>query len=485
MGFRPGRSLRRLAKTGVISALFALVPAASANPPPERIDRQLTLFGIEYTFQDQAMVDEPGRTTFETPHKEAKFKELKKHYLEELGAKKTSPYGRPGQKPGVYIEDAPDGRHVVDMEPVTIEINTPPKRVDEIEPAAEKIYRAATKTSLVPYVRPAAERSGMGHIHIGGAKLKDSPFFRHPNLLRNMMVYFHKHPSLLYGFAEAYDIGMNSNIETYHSSDRQGAFRDAVEEFDEWFKKADRKSGGTKLGLPRFLKALKRNDNREIAFFGHYRFINLQHLQPFAAYPDDLAAFESAEGKLTVEARGFRPPRSPRHARANAELLLAIMDRLSEPGYLEPFESVKPPAFKRFYTASKVEADWEIVKRELGRTNPLWDEMIEEYAGAARARKHEAVLPHGAELFDSFSEKTNKGSRFELRIPASTAAGMPAAMLDDRPISLEKVSIRGKEYWIGLLSADDHGFDPNELSVGDVDLKINGGSCLKRSLPKL
>jgi hypothetical protein len=54
--------------------------------------------------------------------------------------------------------------------------------------------------------------------------MAENPFFVHPLLLRNIQVYLHKHPALLHGFAEAYDIGINSNIETFHEESRQRVF---------------------------------------------------------------------------------------------------------------------------------------------------------------------------------------------------------------------------------------------------------------------
>ena len=118
-------------------------------------------------------------------------------------------------KPGYEFHVPGEGIYVINMEPVTIELNTTPKTYEQIMTVAPEIYQAAEKAGLVPYVNTAAERSGMGHIHVGGNTLGESPFYKHPNLLRNLLVYFHQHPSLLYGFAEAWDIGYGSNIENY------------------------------------------------------------------------------------------------------------------------------------------------------------------------------------------------------------------------------------------------------------------------------
>ena len=46
----------------------------------EDFDRSEVTFGIEYSFQDQEMVNEPGRTTGLTPHKEKKIAALAKNF---------------------------------------------------------------------------------------------------------------------------------------------------------------------------------------------------------------------------------------------------------------------------------------------------------------------------------------------------------------------------------------------------------------------
>ena len=121
------------------------------------------------------------------------------------------------------------------MDPVCIEFKTSPFTIDETIKRATPVFEAAKQTGLVPYVKPAAERSGMGHIHVGGETLATNPFYKYPNLLRNVLVFFHQHPSLMYGFAEAWDIGHNSNIETYHNKYRFKSFKKIIAEFDEFF----------------------------------------------------------------------------------------------------------------------------------------------------------------------------------------------------------------------------------------------------------
>jgi putative glutamine amidotransferase len=434
-----------------------------AAAPFKNIDLEKTLFGVEYTFQDQGMVDEPGRMTMETPHKRAKFNRFRSAYLEELGLsnKALDGFGRGDFKPGNTITVPGDGEHVMNMEPVTIEVNTTPKIFREIEPAAEKIYRASEQADLLPYVQPAAERSGMGHIHVGGAKLGDSPFYKNPLLLRNMMVYEHKHPSVLWGFAEAYDIGPNSNIETHHGSNRKGGFEKAVAKFDAWYEKTKKSGGDLSDGLRQFLRALYEQDEIvgfDKSYFRHYRFMNLEHLKTLANSHQPLDP--NLEGKFTVEFRNFRPPKTPGHAKANAEFLLTLMDKMAEPGHLEKFESVSEAAYDRFHTATKVAADWEKVKKDLPRLNPLWDDAVGEYVSVqAGAEAVRAKLPNGvmAEIRPAYSPKGDKGTKFEIRLPAKDTKA-PAVELAGKPLKFEKVKVGKDSYWLSVFNTDEKFF---------------------------
>lgn len=136
------------------------------------LDKDSVLFGIEYTFQDEEMVKEPGRMTQGTPHKLKKMDAFFDHLGSKLGFNRKSiveDTSKNGKKPGYKFTVPNDGVYVMNMEPVTIEVNTTPKKLDQIVHASTPIFEAANEVNLVPYVNPAAERSGMGHIHVGGA----------------------------------------------------------------------------------------------------------------------------------------------------------------------------------------------------------------------------------------------------------------------------------------------------------------------------
>lgn len=276
--------------------------------------------------------------------------------------------------------------------------------------------------------------------------------YKNPNLLRNLMVYLHKHPAVLWGFAEAYDIGLNSNIETFHEPARQEAFARAIKKFDDWYKHSLNTGGDLRDGLRQFLKFLSVEDKSH-GFFKHYRYINLEHLRALA---DQAAPLDPRlAGKYTVEFRNFRPPSSPLHAKANADLLLGLMDHLSKPGYLEPFERIDPAAYDRFHSATKVAADWERVKADLPNYNLLWDDMVKEYVQVQQSVEAvRASLPEGtlADIYPAFSRKDDKGTKFELRIPGENRE-QPKFSLEGKELSWERVKVGKEHYWIATFDA--------------------------------
>lgn len=419
----------------------AVVPDLSSL---KYIDPKTVLMSPEYTFQDQEMVNEVGRMVMKTPHKMEKVEGFVRGYLDSKGlAFETAAEGNLNAfKAGYHMNISPTERWYVDSEPVCIEVNHSPRNIYGVAETAPGIYSVAKKLSLVPYVNPAAERSGMGHIHVGGATLGDSPFFKNPLLLRNVMVYFHKHPSLLWGFAEAYDVGSNSNIESLHIGGREQIFEMAVNDFDTWWSKASAED--KKNGMGKFLEILYSHGGYD--FFHHYRAINLEHLKNYAR-PE---LNPQATGKITVEFRDFRPPKSPQHAISDLVLLLKVFDFLAKPNYLVKFEAMGSEKYQRFFAASKVAADWEIVRKQIGANDILLDEMINEYVDAVHRYAYPIDGIEGTKLFAAYSEKNLKGTFFEVLIPTKSHAS-DTVMIGDKLVPLEKISINGTKYWTGVV----------------------------------
>lgn len=406
-----------------------------------QIDLEKTFFGVEYTFQDMEMVKEPGRSTMSTPHKEAKAKEVAENLVSILGLKPDALKIKKTWKPGWYVHSPKESfPYVINSEPVVIEVNTGPKRLSEVRASADPIFKAAEMAGLKPYMQPAAERSGMGHIHVGGPSLVESPWGQHPHLLRNVFAFMHKHPSLLYGFSEAYDLGKNSNIETYHEAPRQKALEAAVLAYDNL--------GESRGGLSQFLSALRKQDGRHVGFFEHYRFVNLEHLSNIYSERDVL----SAEGKSTVEFRMFRPPKSPQHAEALAEMLVAILEYQSRPGHKEAFKSLTAAESLKFMSTFKVLDDWQKVRSLLKIKNPLLDEMVLEYHEAT-SRRAQRINLSGREwlIKDAYSPKELKGTYFEILTQDKPGSEIPVLEQNGKSIDLERITVGKNHYWLGVL----------------------------------
>ncbi len=410
------------------------------------LDANTILTSPEYTFQDQTMVDEPGRMTIRTDYKLNKAKLFVTGYLHDakLSFDTSAVPNLQAFKAGYFMNFSPSEQWHVDSEPVCIEVNHSPRNIFGVAEVAPRIFKAAKDIALVPYINPGAERSGMGHIHIGGKTLAESPFYKNPQLLRNTMVYFHKHSSLLWGFGEAYDIGANSNIESLHLADREVKFAAAVQEFDQWFASAPQ--ADKPQGLKKFLQAMRKHIGYDA--FQHYRNINLEHLKNVA---DDYRP--EREGKLTVEFRGFRPPKTAQHAVSDIALLLKVLDHLAQPNYLEPFEIVGKN-YERFFSASKVAADWELVSKEVGLTDPILNDMVNEYVETVHRTEYEIQGIDGARLFAAFSEKNRKGLHFEILIPAKPSTDIHSLRINEQLVTMEKIKMNGLDFWTGVLMVD-------------------------------
>lgn len=463
-----------------LSAFFLILILSSAVFAQRHIDLSKTLFGIEYSFQDVTMVNEPGRSTMTSVHKRAKLREMIQNYLAVTGLPLEAVETKITWKPGFYINVPNDGQYVINTEPVTIEFNTTPKTLSEITAAATPIYKAAEMTGLKPYMNPAAERSGMGHIHVGGWTLGDSPFYRHENLLRNVLAFFHKHPSLLYGFAEAYDIGRGSNIETMHAEDKQEALKEIFADYDQWSKERVGDTNGL-LKLVDLFKNYKKpikwtngGSGGFKGFFAHYRFINLEHVEALTTASDP-----AKQGKYTIEFRMFRPPPTAKHAEALAQLLVAVMDYLAKPGHLEKFETISQESFGRFMTGTKVESDWEEVKKLLKIKNSYLDEMVQEFAQSIHSKLVKRDAKKGVELFESYSEKEKKGTAYELRLDQSLWHEAPFMEIRGQEILFELVSVGSKKYWIARIDPQLQGVDIEKFRASPMQYmrNVKAGMC--------
>lgn len=453
-----------------------------------QVSRELTLFGPEPTFQDQGMVDEPGRMTFITPHKKRKFNEMINHFLALLGnpaGVRRETINHDHFKPGVRLTIPDVGEFVIDMEPVCVEWNQNPVTVNQIEQAWAPVFLAARASGLEGHVQPAGERSGMGHIHVGGRVLGENPYFKHPTLLRNMMVLLHQNPALLWGFSEAYDLGPNSNIETHHLA-RQERFVKAIAEFDRWYNSAGDQE--KKYGAFVLLQKLYENEPpSNEGFFRHYRYMNLEHLQKlgFNLSSSQMDTLLQKSGKFTVEHRHFRPFQSEKHMRSLAELLLEVMDKMANDKYLEPLKPVTAEEYARFHSVSSVDRNWEIIKNRFDLTNdPTREEMIRDYTQNLLEKRRLIEVPFSLAIIPAYSPKEHKGHFYEVLIPTENyeRSSLPSkvkAKEAEFNLKWEEVVFRGKKYFQAFLQTQtsSNTLEPFELLNENLRLEFDRNSA--------
>ncbi len=437
----------------------------------QNIDPKKVLFGVEYTFQDIDMVNEPGRSTNYTEHKHKKLEEFVDAYFNMIGIDRDSivedsfdEKDKPDSKPGYKFEVPRDGVYVINTEPVTIEFNTTPKTRSQVKRVNKDIFAAAKEVGLSPYINPAAERSGMGHIHVGGKSFGSSIFYQNPRLLRNVFVYFHKNPALLYGFAEAFDFGEDSNIETFHSKERQEGFKKAIEDYDEWLKLVDSGEANPDDAIEKFMQALHRNQPFTGEFLHHYRFINVEALA--LIIDEDIS--KRAKGKFTAEFRMFRPQKSSLHTDANLEMLLDIFERLNEEGHIEEFKEISETELERFFSASKIKSNWKEVKDYISHNNKYSDEMINELVDISLTKEiPQNNFSHNVKIYPAFSKKEEKGLHFEIAIEQSPK-DRPEIKINNSTIELESIERDGRSFWVGYINTKRVNIDPKEINNGEL-----------------
>src|SRR5215210_6608204 len=101
--------------------------------------------------------------------------------------------------------------------------------------------------------------------------------------------------------------------------------------------------------------------------------------------------------------------------------------------------------------------------------------MLDEYVRTVHNHSYPCPMIPGAEIFAAYSEKEDKGKKFELRLPASGEADSkpPRVLFALNPLNLEKIKIKNQYYWIGYLDTKKHGISPEQIMEGQAPLELD------------
>ncbi len=415
-----------------VFGFLSLVQGIALAAPVE-INEKDVLFGYEATFQTQELADKDGSYSFRTPTKAKLLDRFLREFItgEMRDAYVARDFSNFDFKPGVDFElPAWKDSAKLTLEPGCIEWNMSALPLSKLADRWKPVYDSADRAGLVPAAYQGGTLGGGGHIHVGGRTRELNPWMRSPTLLRNVLVLFHNHPSLIMGFAEAYDFGPRSvSIRSYHSEERQKLFEEAIAVFDAWVVNANARERAQ--AAPYLVDLLSKQ-----GLIDHDNFINLENFRDRMRDP-------RSNDKFTVEFRNIRPLPSAEHVRSVSKLLFRILQKYSDTEYLEHFNRISREEYlNSFFGPIAIESDWEEVKRELGVSDGRLDSLVYELTRNPNLRSSRRG---SLRVREAYSDLVKMGEYEEILKPLS------ARSPETRESDARQIAYRGKAYRAELL----------------------------------
>jgi hypothetical protein len=409
------KSLRSLYILGFLLLSAPASVATAQTSTDQYVDPAVVRFGYEGTFQNKKMSDEDSPGTFKSDYKDKKARQFADAIVEAMGDTKHVFFERLYKtfKPFIQL-DFPKESFLLTVEPGVIEVNESPKALSEIKRGWIPVYKAAEAIGLQASAYSLGHGGGGGHFHVGGRTFEENPFLTNPLLLRNLLVYTHQHPSLLFAFSEANDIGPESTMKTLHEAPLQADFRDMIEAFDDWYD-----------GAPVADRRLE-----------HNAFIKLAHIEK-------IMNGVRTNVKATVEWRNIRPLDSPDEVEAVAGLLMKQINRFSEPNFKVPFRFISDQEFLNFWGPSFTEYDWNLVKKDLGISDPRLDRLVHQYT------QNEELKQKGyrkGKIQETYSDPEKSGLYREIVLPFSEGTARQSIRYKGGNFAANIIEIENKKY---------------------------------------
>lgn len=304
----------------------------------------------------------------------------------------------------------------VTPDPGVIEVNLAPARsLSEFEASMRALHRAASRAGLSAvryrYNGAVTDSGGGGQITFGGPTPRESPFFRHPELLPGLLRYVNRHPALSYAFA----------MDCVGSASQGPRPDEGVRErFEELSVALDRIAVRPQLQQPETLWQSLAPLLVDASGNAHRAEINIEKLwNPHLTLRGQLGL---------VELRSLGMEASAERASAVAALFALVLARLVKAPYREPLRDWGASLHDRFGLPQQLAADLDEVLADLRAHDLAVPAQLQELLRAPRPAMARVDLPgacltvtRGLEFWPLMGDVASQEERSARVVDASTA----------------------------------------------------------------